>query len=138
MPSPTQRLAIRFKALSEPTRLEILTLLLHHGELCVCDLEAVLDIGQSNCSRHLKYLANAGLVEWRRVGVWVHYRVVDTPTPDAAALLAVTRDLLDPERTADLLARLAGRLQAKGTPTLCGRKGAPGVPPDPTEPECCS
>jgi len=137
MPTPTQRLAAHFKALSEPTRLEILTLLLHHGELCVCDLEAVLGICQSNCSRHLKVLAGTGLLEWRRVGVWVHYRVAHAPTADAAALLAVTRDLLDAERTADLLERLARRLKEKGTPTLCGRKGAPGVPPDPAEPECC-
>jgi ArsR family transcriptional regulator, arsenate/arsenite/antimonite-responsive transcriptional repressor len=126
MPTPTQQLATRFKTLAEPTRLDILALLLNHGELCVCDLEAVLGICQSNCSRHLRTLANAGLVEWRRVGVWVHYRISDAPSVEAGALLSVTRELLDAGRTADLLARLARRLVEKGEPTLCGRKDTGG------------
>jgi len=132
MPTPTQQLATRFKALSEPTRLDILALFLNHGELCVCDLEAVLGICQSNCSRHLRTLAHAGLVDARRVGVWVHYRVTDAPSPEAAALLTVARELLDPARTADLMARLARRLVEKGEPTLCGRRD---LPSDPSSPE---
>lgn len=64
-----------FKALSEEIRLRILNLL-RAGELCVCDLMAVLDLPQSTISRHLAYLRNAGWVEGRRQGLWMHYRLV--------------------------------------------------------------
>jgi len=63
-----------FKALSDETRLRILALLTR-GELCVCDLMATLDLPQSTVSRHLAYLRNAGLVEDRRQGVWMYYRL---------------------------------------------------------------
>ncbi|HEX9779019.1 MAG TPA: metalloregulator ArsR/SmtB family transcription factor, partial [Geopsychrobacteraceae bacterium] len=53
-----------FKALSDETRLRILALL-QAGELCVCDLMAILDLPQSTVSRHLAYLRNAGLVDDR-------------------------------------------------------------------------
>ena len=56
-----------FKALSDETRLRILALLVC-GELCVCDLMAVLDLPQSTVSRHLAYLRHAGLVEDRLAG----------------------------------------------------------------------
>lgn len=62
-----------FKALSEEVRLRILALL-SEGELCVCDLMAVLELPQSTVSRHLAYLRNAGLVEGRRQDAWVYYR----------------------------------------------------------------
>ncbi len=61
-----------FKALADETRLRILNLLIR-GELCVCDIMEVLDIGQSKASRHLAYLRNVGLVSDRRDGVWMHY-----------------------------------------------------------------
>jgi len=63
-----------FKALSDETRLRILSLL-GAGELCVCDLMAILDLPQSTVSRHLAYLRNADLVEDRRQGVWMYYRL---------------------------------------------------------------
>ena len=63
-----------FKALSDETRLRILTLL-SSGELCVCDLMAALDLPQSTVSRHLAYLRNAGLVADERRGVWMFYRL---------------------------------------------------------------
>jgi ArsR family transcriptional regulator len=62
-----------FKALSDRTRLRIVTLLLEHGELCVCDIIAALEIPQSTASRHLSVLRNAGLVEGERRGVWMYY-----------------------------------------------------------------
>lgn len=65
-----------FKALSDETRLRILALLTR-GELCVCDLMATLDLPQSTVSRHLAYLRNAGLVEDRRQGVWMYYRLAE-------------------------------------------------------------
>ena len=65
-----------FKALSDETRLRILALL-SHGELCVCDLMEVLNLPQSTVSRHLAHLRNAGLVDDRRQGVWMYYRLLN-------------------------------------------------------------
>jgi ArsR family transcriptional regulator, arsenate/arsenite/antimonite-responsive transcriptional repressor len=78
--SAMKKTAQLFKALSDETRLRILSLLTA-GELCVCDLMAVLDLPQSTVSRHLAYLRNSGLVEDRRQGVWMYYRLT---TPAAA------------------------------------------------------
>lgn len=61
-----------FKALAHQTRLQILSLLLE-GEVCVCNIMAILKLPQSTASRHLAILKNAGLVEDRRDGTWVHY-----------------------------------------------------------------
>lgn len=66
-----------FKALSDETRLRILALL-HAGELCVCDLMAILDLPQSTVSRHLAYLRHSGLVADRRDGVWMYYRLAQS------------------------------------------------------------
>jgi len=63
-----------FKALGDPTRLRIVKLL-ENGELCVCQLIAVLNMGQSRISRHLSILKEAGLIVDDRKGKWVHYRL---------------------------------------------------------------
>lgn len=64
-----------FKALSDETRLRILVLLREHGELCVCDLMSALELPQSTVSRHLAYMKNAGLLNDKRCGVWMHYSI---------------------------------------------------------------
>jgi|WetSurMetagenome_2_1015567.scaffolds.fasta_scaffold55787_2 ArsR family transcriptional regulator len=66
------QLAQLYKALSEEMRIRIV-MLLTQGELCVCDIQAVLDEPQSKVSRHLAYLKHSGLVSSKRVGVWMHY-----------------------------------------------------------------
>ena len=71
-----QKLEHHFKALADATRLRILNLLLH-GELCVCDIQHVLEATQPNVSRHLAYLKNAGLVRDRRDGYRIFYRLAD-------------------------------------------------------------
>ena len=63
-----------FRAFADPTRLRILSLLLR-GELCVCDLVNTLDAPQPTASRHLAYLRKAGLVEARRDGLWMYYKL---------------------------------------------------------------
>jgi ArsR family transcriptional regulator len=68
-----------FRAVSDTTRLRILSLLLH-GELCVCDLVKVLDVPQPTASRHLAYLRRAQLVKVRKDGVWCYYRLVEPGT----------------------------------------------------------
>jgi len=64
-----------FKALSDETRLRIMALLVGGQELCVCDIMAALDLPQSTVSRHLSYLRNTGLVDDRRQGIWMYYRI---------------------------------------------------------------
>ena len=66
-------LAQTLKALSDPIRLRIILLLQAEGELCVCDLMAVLGLPQSTVSRHLAYLKRSCWVDIRREGVWMYY-----------------------------------------------------------------
>ncbi|MBP1728086.1 MAG: transcriptional regulator, ArsR family [Deltaproteobacteria bacterium] len=68
-----KHLAQTIKALSDPIRLRIILLLQAEGELCVCDLMAVLRLPQSTVSRHLAYLKRSCWVDIRRQGVWKHY-----------------------------------------------------------------
>ncbi len=68
---PASRL---FKALGDETRLRIVALL-SHSELCVCHLESALALSQPNVSRQLGVLRAAGVVESRREGSWVYYRL---------------------------------------------------------------
>ena len=70
-----------FKALGDETRLRIVALL-SHGELCVCHLEEALRLSQPKVSRHLATLRAAGVVEDRRDGTWVHYRLLRQPDAD--------------------------------------------------------
>ena len=69
-----------FQALGDATRLRILGLLLA-GEVCVCHIHESLRISQPKASRHLAYLRRTGLVETRRQGVWVYYRLSETRDP---------------------------------------------------------
>jgi len=64
-----------FKQLSDITRLRCLALLFSEGELCVCELTEALDLSQPKISRHLAQLREAGVVQSRRAGHWVHYRL---------------------------------------------------------------
>ncbi|MEE8577613.1 MAG: metalloregulator ArsR/SmtB family transcription factor [candidate division Zixibacteria bacterium] len=66
-----------FKALSDPTRLRIVALLVRN-ELCVCDLTEVLGLPQPTISRHMSLLKAARLVSDRREGKWVHYQLTET------------------------------------------------------------
>ena len=68
-----------FRAFSDRTRLRLLHLL-RAGETCVCDLVGVLDVPQPKVSRHLAYLRKAGLVEGRKEGLWMYYKL--TPARD--------------------------------------------------------
>jgi ArsR family transcriptional regulator len=74
-----------FKGLADQTRLRIMNLLIH-GELCVCDIQYVLQSSQPNVSRHLIYLRNSGLVLDRREGPRMYYRLAQ-PTEGAHKLL---------------------------------------------------
>ena len=82
-----------FKALADGTRLRILGLLLA-GEVCVCDIHETLKIPQSKASRHLAYLRRSGLVETRREGLWIHYRMGHFADPVLAAITDAVRHAL--------------------------------------------
>ncbi len=86
-----------FRALLDETRMQMLALLRRHGELCVCDLENVLEVTQSKASRHLRYLLNAGLLEDRREAVWIYYRIAANLDPARLAVLDAVSQLLDPQ-----------------------------------------
>src|SRR6188508_496096 len=74
-----------FQALGDVTRLRILGLLLT-GEVCVCHIHESLKVSQPKASRHLAYLRRAGLVETRREGLWIYYRLADASDPVHAAI----------------------------------------------------
>ena len=98
-----------FKALADSTRLRILGLLLT-GEVCVCHIHESLRIPQPKASRHLAYLRKAGLVEARREGLWMHYRLAELPDPVLHALGATVRHALT---HLDAVHKDADRLQKK-------------------------
>lgn len=68
-------------AMSDPTRLRLLSLIAHNGEICVCDLIDVTALPQPKVSRHLATLRHAGWVTDRREGQWMHYSIA-TPQND--------------------------------------------------------
>ena len=99
-----ETLASFFKALADPTRLRILYCL-RHGELCVCDIMAALDMPQSTISRHLTTLKHAKLVQGRRCGKWMYYK---QDTPDNMLAEAVRRLLVSPNTDLALSAVVQG------------------------------
>jgi ArsR family transcriptional regulator len=76
-----------FKGLADNNRLRIMNLLMH-GELCGCDIQYVLEASQPNVSRHLTYLKNAGLVEDRRDGYRIYYRLAQKDKAEYRGLIA--------------------------------------------------
>ena len=62
-------------ALADATRLRLVTLLMRHRELCVCELVQALDMPQPKVSKHLAILRNLEIIRSRRAGHWVHYRI---------------------------------------------------------------
>ncbi|MCL1693939.1 MAG: metalloregulator ArsR/SmtB family transcription factor [Actinomycetia bacterium] len=77
-PEDAALLADRFKSLSDPGRLGIIYALLEAGEMCVCDLAAVVDASESATSHRLRHLRMAGLVRSRKAGRTAYYRIADT------------------------------------------------------------
>jgi len=82
-------LARVFKAMGDPARLRLLSLIASHdgGEACVCDLSGVFDLSGPTISHHLKVLREAGLIVGDRRGTWIYYRVVPDALRRASALL---------------------------------------------------
>lgn len=86
--SALEELADVAAALGEPKRLHALGML-SHGELCLCDLTEGLGLSPSTASNHMAILKRAGLVETRKDGRWMYFRLSDTnPSPAAAQALS--------------------------------------------------
>ena len=86
-----------FQALGDKTRLRLLNLM-GEQEICVCYFVEILDQPQPKISRHLAYLRSAGIVEARREGKWMHYRLAEPPDASAARVLKEVRRWLAEDR----------------------------------------
>ena len=84
-----EQVAPLLKALADPVRLRLLSLVASHegGEACICDLNAAFDLTQPTISHHLKVLHEAGLVDRDKRGVWVYYRVRPQALASLGALI---------------------------------------------------
>src|SRR5215213_3818362 len=84
------RIAPLLKALGDPVRLRLLSLVASHadGEACVCDLHEAFDLSQPTISHHLKVLHQVGLLDRSKRGVWVYYSVKANAMADLGALIA--------------------------------------------------
>lgn len=86
-------LATVFKALGDPVRLRLLSLIASHdGEVCVCELTPAFALSQPTISHHLKQLRQAGLIDGERRGTWVYYRLCPERIGVAAGFLATQSD----------------------------------------------
>jgi ArsR family transcriptional regulator len=95
-----------FAALADPTRLRLLNLM-NGRKVCVCHFVEILKQGQPKISRHLAYLRRAGIVEARREGKWMHYRIEPPADTRAASILDVTLRSFETDRNMQAdLARL--------------------------------
>lgn len=83
-----QRLAPMFKALGDPVRLQMVSMIAAKPELCVCDITPAFDLSSATVSHHLKTLREAGLVDCERRGTYVHYWIRPEALTDLSALLA--------------------------------------------------
>jgi ArsR family transcriptional regulator len=92
-PGQAVELATVFKALGDPVRLRLASLIASHsgGEACVCDLTDAFDLSGPTISHHLKVLREAGLITGQRRGTWVYYRI----QPDALRRLSAVLVLDD-------------------------------------------
>ncbi len=83
------RIAPLLRALADPVRLRLLSLVASHadGEACVCDLNDAFELSQPTISHHLKVLHEAGLLDRDKRGVWVYYSVRREALADLGALI---------------------------------------------------
>jgi ArsR family transcriptional regulator len=91
-------LAQAFKAIGDPVRLQLLSMIASHagGEVCVCDLTPAFDLTGPTISHHLRVLREAGLIDHQRRGTWVYYWAV----PARMAALSRLLDIPVPAQTA--------------------------------------
>lgn len=121
-----------FQALADTTRLRLLNLM-GDQEVCVCYLVEILGEPQPKISRHLAALRNAGIVESRREGKWMHYRIVTPPHHGAAQILNDTLAWLKEDK--QMQADRARLRKVCCSPAKYALSGAP--LPAPVSQPCC-
>lgn len=86
-----ERLARTLKALSDPTRLRLLSMVAAHenNEACICDLTEPLELSQPTVSHHMKVLVDAGFLTRRSSGTWAYFRLVEGALDTVAGLIAM-------------------------------------------------
>jgi ArsR family transcriptional regulator, arsenate/arsenite/antimonite-responsive transcriptional repressor len=84
-------LAQAFKAIGDPVRLQLLSMIASHagGEVCVCDLTPAFDLTGPTISHHLRVLREAGLIDHERRGTWVYYWAVPAKLASLSQLLDI-------------------------------------------------
>ena len=84
-----ERMSVLAKAIADPVRLQLVDVLRRHaGQVCVCELTPLFDVGQPTVSHHLKVLRDAGIVDSERQGLWAYYYVVPGALDELAAWLS--------------------------------------------------
>jgi len=117
------------RAVGDLSRVRLLKLL-ERGELCVCQLTAVLGLAPATVSKHLSVLKAAGLLQQRREGKWIHYRLAEKDfNPYARPFLALVAAQLNEEPTVIEDRRRLEQINAIPLPSLCEPERA-GLPPE--------
>jgi ArsR family transcriptional regulator len=90
-PAEAADLAAAFKALGDPVRLQLLSMIASHagGEVCVCDLTPAFEVSGPTISHHLRVLREAGLIDHQRRGTWVYYWAVPAKLNTLSQLLDI-------------------------------------------------
>lgn len=98
-----ERLAATLKAVAEPTRLRLLSLVAAQPEqeACICDLTAPVALSQPTVSHHMKVLTDAGLLTREQRGKWAYYRIVPGALEDLAGKLVETVSPGSPSRVVE-------------------------------------
>ncbi len=106
------------KALSDPNRVKIIKIL-QHRKMCVCEIQTALGIAQPTVSKHLKILEEAGLVTFKKDGLWVNYMLSKDGNIYSKTMLRHLRKWLedDPE-----IERLVEKLPSINREVICGRQ----------------
>lgn len=120
---------IAAKAVADPTRIRIAKLL-QGGEVCVCQLTTVLGLAPATVSKHLSVLKGAGLVQSRRDGKWVYYRLAESDfTPHARRFLDLLGASLDDDPTISADRAMMVQVNAVPLQVLCdqGRAALPEI-----------
>ncbi len=115
-PTPLDELVRIHKALAHPVRVRIVAML-RGGELCVCQLNAVIALAPSTTSAHLAELKDAGLVAERKAGRWVHYRLAAEGAAETALAALWPALAADPQVAAD--ATLLPRITELPVEAIC-------------------
>ncbi len=107
------------RAVADPTRVRILKMV-EAGELCVCQITAILGLSSATVSKHLSLLKMAGFLTQRKEGRWIYYRLVGREmNPYAPSMLALLSGFLDDDPVVEEDRRRLGLVNALTVQTLC-------------------